>query len=95
MIRNAKLPLGLIFALLFAAPVVWAQKSSIDDLKKQIDEMNKTIKAMQKDLQDIKALLVSRAPAAPPENVVLDLGNNRFRGERTAKLTLIEFSDYQ
>ena len=32
---------------------------------------------------------------APPQNVVLDLGNNPSQGQATAKLTLIEFSDFQ
>jgi hypothetical protein len=27
--------------------------------------------------------------------VVIDLASNAFKGERTAKLTLVEFSDYQ
>ncbi len=95
MTRNVKLSVGLILALLFAAPVARAQQSSIDDLKKQIEELSQAVKAMQKDLQEIKAVLLKAMPAAPPESVVLDLGNNRFQGERTAKLVMIEFSDYQ
>jgi hypothetical protein len=95
MIRNSKLSVGLFFALLFPAPLVRAQQSTMDDLKKQIQELSETVKAMQKDLQEIKALLVKRTPAAPPQNVLLDLGSNPTRGERGAKLTLIEFSDYQ
>ena len=95
MIRKWKLSMGLVFTLLFQAPLVWAQKSSIDDLKEQIEELSQTVKAMQKDLHEIKALLLGRAPAAPPENVVLDVSNHPFQGEPTAKLTLIEFSDYQ
>jgi protein-disulfide isomerase len=50
---------------------------------------------MQKDLQEIKTLLLSSRPAAPLQNVVLDLSNNPSQGEATAKLTLIEFSDFQ
>jgi len=81
----------------YELPASFAQKqsSSIDDLKKEIQALSQSIKAMQKDLQDIKAMLQSRAPAAPPENVVLDLGNGPSQGNRAARLTLIEFSDYQ
>jgi hypothetical protein len=50
---------------------------------------------MQKDVQEIKTLLQSRQPTPPPQNVVLDLGKNPFKGERNAKLTLVEISDYQ
>ena len=98
--KNAswKLSMGLPLILLFFAPSLKAQQASTDDLKKEIQALSESVKSMQKDLQEIKALLqraAPAAPAAPPENVLLDLGNNPSRGERTAKLTLIEFSDYQ
>ena len=97
MIRNSKLTLGLIAALLFAVPLARAQKKqpTNEELKKDIQALSETVKAMQKDLQDIKAILTRAAPAAPPQNVVLDLDNDPVQGERTAKLTLVEFTDYQ
>lgn len=99
MIWNSKLPAGvtvlLLLLLLCSAPLARAQQSSMDDLRKEIQALSESVKALQKDLQEIKALLLSRAPATPPQNVVLDLDGNPAQGERTAKLTLIEFSDYQ
>jgi hypothetical protein len=95
MIRKLKLAFGLMIAVLFPISLLPAQQSSIEDLKKEIQSLNETVKGMQKDLQEIKALLTSRAPAPPPQNVQLDLGNAPTRGERSAKLTLIEFTDYQ
>jgi len=52
---------------------------------------------MQKELQEIKTLLKSRPAAAPsePQNVVLNIDKAPFKGDKNAKLTLIEFSDYQ
>jgi protein-disulfide isomerase len=70
----------------------------MDDLKKEIQSLNQTIKQMQKDLQEIKALLkAGQQPtrAAPPQKVLLELDDNPSQGDRAAKLTLIEFSDYQ
>jgi hypothetical protein len=97
MIWNSKLLIASIFAFLFQAMPVRAQQTSTDDLKKQIQELSGTIKEMQKELGEIKRLLQARQPAraAAPQNVLLDLDDNPARGERTAKLTLIEFSDYQ
>ncbi len=95
MIRNSKLTVALVLALLLPAPLLRAQQSSIDDLRKEIQSLSETIKAMQKDLQEIKTLLSSRAPATPPQKVLLDLTNKPSRGQSAAKLTLIEFSDYQ
>ena len=86
---------GLTFMVTLAAAPLQAQQPSADDLRKEIHALTQTVKEMQKDLQEIKALLVSRAPAAPSQNVVLDLSNKPSKGEATAKLTLVEFSDYQ
>jgi Tfp pilus assembly protein PilN len=89
-----KLFLGLALGCYLAAPLAFAQQS--DDLKKDIESLKESVKAIQKDLQEIKTLLQSRQqPAPPPQNVVLDLAKNPFKGERTAKLTLVEISDYQ
>jgi hypothetical protein len=86
---------GLVLTCFVSARAGWAQQPSTEDLKKEIEAVKEGLKAIQKDLQDIKALLQSRPAAAPPQNVVLDIGKNAFKGERTAKLTLVEFSDYQ
>jgi protein-disulfide isomerase len=91
------LSLGLILTCILATPPASAQQPPTDELKKDIEGLKDGMKAIQKDLEEIKTLLKSRpaGPAPPPQNVVLDLGKNPFKGERTAKLTLVEFSDYQ
>jgi protein-disulfide isomerase len=93
--RRLSLLVGLPFVVLLSASPLRAQQPSTDDLRKEIQALTQSVKEMQKDLQEIKALLQSRAPAAPPQNVVLDLSGKPSQGEATAKLTLIEFSDFQ
>jgi hypothetical protein len=93
--RKSSLSFGLLLTCLLSARVAWPQQPTTEDLKKEIEAVKEGLKAIQKDLQEIKALLQSRPAAAPPPSVVLDLGKNAFKGERTAKLTLVEFSDYQ
>ena len=106
MTRTWKLviPAGLIVACLAWPRPAAAQAASgqqpppsTAELQKQIQAINERLQAMQKDLQEIKALLqrAPQAPAAAPANVALDLANHPSIGERTAKLTLVEFSDYQ
>jgi protein-disulfide isomerase len=96
MVRSSKLIIALLFPLIIPAALARAQGSSNDDdLRKQIQALTETVKAMQKDLQEIKGMLQSRMPAPPPQNVVLDLAGHPARGEATARLTLVEFSDYQ
>jgi protein-disulfide isomerase len=95
--RKSSLSLGLVLTGLLMAPLALAQQPSTDDLKKDIEALKEGQKAIQKDLQEIKTLLQSRpaGPPPPPQNVVLDLGKSPVKGGRTAKLTLVEFSDYQ
>jgi len=66
-------------------------------LRKDLEEIKRGQSNIQKELQEIKTLLRGRVPAPPPEpqNVVLEIKGDPFKGQPDAKLTLIEFSDYQ
>lgn len=66
-------------------------------LWEEIQALKKGQEEMRRQLQEIIQLLQARqAPAAPDvRNVVVDLGNHPSRGSSAAKITLIEFSDYQ
>lgn len=93
--RVAKIQLAaLLLGGVLVGPAA-AQQSSTDDLKKEIESLKQTLGAIQKDIQDIKAMLSRQAPPPSGLNVVLDLASNPVKGERTARLTLVEFSDYQ
>ena len=90
-----RLSLGLALTYILSTPPASAQQPPADDLKREILALKEAVSAIQKDVQEIKALLQNRQPTPPSQIVVLDLGKNPFKGERTAKLTLVEFSDYQ
>ncbi len=98
---------GLSLLTLLGAPPGLAQDTSAEeglDLRSEIEALKEGQKAIQKDLQEIKSLLSTRqapapspapAPAPAPLNIDLDIEGNPYKGNRTAKLTLIEFTDYQ
>ena len=70
----------------------------LNALKKEIQSIKEGQVAIQKDLQEIKNLLRARPappPTAEPQNIVLSVADAPFKGEKSAKLTLIDFSDYQ
>ncbi len=96
MIRDlARGALGvLLLAGLVAVPAT-AQQTQTDDLKKEMEALREALQAIQKDLQEIKGMLARQAGRRSPVNVVIDVADNPFKGEKTAKLTLVEFSDYQ
>lgn len=85
--------LALPFAL--AAPA-FAQSSN-DDLRQELDALKQGQQQIQQDLAELKKLLQQpKAPSGP--NVagkVFNLAANPVKGVPSARLTLIEFMDYQ
>src|SRR6266404_5894189 len=74
----------------------------IQALRRDVEGLKAGQQGLQKDLQEIKTLLQARpaggggaAPAAVPQNVVLDLDGALIKGDKSAKLTFVEFTDFQ
>ena len=88
---------GLAALVMLGALPVAAQETSIE---KEIRELKQGQQQIRRDLAEIKRLLEAQprgaqAQRSPVEGKLFELGDNPVRGESTAKLTLIEFSDYQ
>jgi hypothetical protein len=69
-------------------------------LRKDITALKEGQAALLRELQQIKSLLSAaaqggRAAAAPAAEVVLTVGDGPSKGKKEAKLTLVEFTDYQ
>jgi hypothetical protein len=64
-------------------------------LREDIKALKDGQTAIKKELQDIKTLL--RTKQAPPgfKETVISIEGDPFKGDKNAKLVLIEFSDYQ
>lgn len=93
--------LGATILAFGLASVSFAQGES--DLRQEIENLKQGQQEIQKQLQEIQQLLKTR-PAAPPpgrpagpdvKGKVFDLADNPVKGESTAKLTLVDFTDYQ
>jgi protein-disulfide isomerase len=90
--------LGLILLTLFSPHHGSAQPGAeLKALQKDIEALKEGQRAIQQELQEIKSLLRARQapPLAETQDIVLNIDDGPFRGDRSAKLTLIEFSDYQ
>lgn len=74
-------------------------QESEQELRNEIEALKRGQAEIKKELAEIKQLLRGQrreAPAGP--NVagkIFDLGDNPVKGEQTASLTLVEFTDYQ
>lgn len=92
---------GLLLATLLSAPAAIGQDATsqeIEALKKEIQALKQGQAAIQKQLQLITTLLNSNNRArrpTPPKEFTLDLSERPYKGEQDARLTLVEFSDYQ
>ena len=88
---------GVIAGGLLAGAPALAQ----DDLKQDVEDLKKGQQQILQQLQELKQLIQTQAqgqarPAgANVKDVVFSLGSNPTRGSDQARLTLIEFTDYQ
>ena len=87
----------LLMSLFSSQPGFTQSTEELKALRKELEEIKKGQSNIQNELQEIKTLLRGRVPAPPPEpqNVVLEIKGDPFKGQPDAKVTLIEFSDYQ
>jgi protein-disulfide isomerase len=92
----------LVFAALIVitlwTPLGLAQTTDdLKTLKKDVDALKEGQAAIHKELQEIKGLLQQGRPsaAAPPKEAVVNVDGAPFKGQNNAKVTLVEFTDYQ
>jgi protein-disulfide isomerase len=92
--------LAMLAGLTFLSAHAGLAQSSADvqALRKEVEALKDGQTAIRKLLQEVKDLLLRGAQATrPPEpqNVVLSVDGAPFMGSPDAKVTLLEFSDYQ
>jgi len=96
-----------ILSLVIAQTVTAQSTGDVQALGKEIEALKAGQMAIQKDLQEIKSLLQrapqAAVPAAParaaapvePTDVVVSIDGAPFKGDKGAKVTVVEFTDYQ
>lgn len=80
------------FTMACGGPALSQNPSEVQALKKQVQELQESQKAMRKDLDDLKRLI--RGPQ-PKEDAVVSIQGAPAMGDSKAKVTVVEFSDYQ
>ena len=94
--ERAAVPVLVLILSASASSIGSAQTPSPDEqMRKDIEALKEGQKAIQKDLEEIKRLLQSRpvADALPKEPI--SITDEPFKGNGSAKVAVIEFSDYQ
>jgi len=68
----------------------------LKNLRKEMESLKENQKVIQKDLQEIKSILRARGLLEEdPQNLFIDLSGKPFKGDKNAKVILIEFSEYE
>ncbi len=85
-----------LFFLLCASQGFAQPGEEIKNLRKEMESLKENQKAIQKELQEIKGVLRARGLLEEdPQNLFIDLSGKPFKGNKNAKLILIEFSEYE
>jgi protein-disulfide isomerase len=96
--KNLMIMVPLLFLFIIAGMQTGCQNQELSGIREELKNLVEVEKGIQKELQDIKrGAGPGQAPSAPSEadNVVLDIDKAPFMGKKDAKVTLIEFSDFQ
>jgi protein-disulfide isomerase len=96
--KFVKILLRLTLLILFYPQLGLTQPSAeLESLRKDIEVLKQGQLRIQKELEAIKDLLRAREipPAVQIQDVFLSVDDDPFKGDENARLTLIEFSDYQ
>jgi protein-disulfide isomerase len=65
----------------------------LQELRKEVEAVKAGQKDIQKNLQIVKDILMGKQP--PLEDVFINTAGSPSLGEKTAKVTIVEFSDFQ
>jgi hypothetical protein len=90
-----------VAGVLISLSASFAPAQTADDLsalRKDIDALKEGQAALLRELQQIKNLLSGPQPApraGPAPEAVLTVGDGPSKGRKDARLTLVEFTDYQ
>ncbi len=87
-----------ILGLAFPRPGLSQGSEELKALRKEIQDLKSGQKRLLRELGELKDLLQTRRARRSPVqtvNVVLDVKDEPFKGDKNARLTLVEFSDYE
>lgn len=91
--------LAAVLLILFCSQPAFTQPKdaleALEALQKEVEALKEGQRRIAKELEAIKSLLQRERAPQPFKPVVMKIGDDPFKGDRNAKLALIDFTDYQ
>jgi len=83
--------------LLFGSQIAVTQsQGDLEAIRKEIESLKKNQENLQRELETLKKAMRGRRRTPNAfKPVVLNVGGDPYKGNLNAKLTIIDFSDYQ
>jgi protein-disulfide isomerase len=87
----------LVMTLVFVRSGYAQDSEDLKTMREEIKALKAGQAAIQKELETIKSLLSARQPQppAPFKEATLPIDSGYVKGDKRAKLVLVEFSEYQ
>jgi len=95
MIRFLSLLLGLLVMLAHSTTGFTQPTDELKEIKKDVEFIKEGQKAIQKDIQEIKKLVQPKQAPAEFKEALINIKGDPFKGDKNARLALIEVYDYQ
>jgi protein-disulfide isomerase len=97
--RKVSLPvlLAIVLSVTTVDRSALAETDDVNALRREIEALKQEQTVIRKELQELKSLLGARegGPVRKVQGVVLQLAEAPAKGEAGAKVTVVEFTDYQ
>jgi protein-disulfide isomerase len=95
--RGVGIAVGGVLLVLAVAPSSPGQSPDITTLQADVVTLKREVEVVKRELQEIKSLLRERSgsPSGEAPSIVLGVGDGPFKGAPDARVTLVEFTDYQ
>ena len=87
----------IVLGLLMGCTQNGAMKEDLASVTDDVEKLKEGQANIIKELEEVKKSLQARTPPKPAafKEAVINIGDDPFKGEKLAKVTIVEFTDYQ
>ncbi len=85
----------LALAVIFAQGCTTGESDELRAVREDVETLKKNQATIRKDLDELKKVLLAKAPPRPPAEPVVSVDDDPAKGRSDALVVMVDFSDYQ